>query len=67
MAPAFGRPAGWTVNFWVEDADAIAARAPELGGAVVAGAFDTAISRDAVIADPAGAVFSVSTAPTAAR
>jgi predicted enzyme related to lactoylglutathione lyase len=28
MAPAFGRPAGWVVNFWVEDADAVAAAAP---------------------------------------
>ena len=65
MAPAFGRPAGWTVSFWVDDADAVAARAPELGGTVLAGPFDNAISREAVIADPAGAVFSVSTAPTA--
>jgi uncharacterized protein len=67
MAPAFGRPAGWTVNFWVDDADDVAARAPGLGGAVVAGPFDTPISRDAVIADPAGAVFSVTTVPTVAR
>ena len=65
MAPAFGRPSGWVVNFWVDDADSTAARAPELGGTVVAGPFDTSISRDAVIADPAGAVFSVSTAPAA--
>jgi len=63
MAPAFGRPAAWVVNFWVEDADATAAAAPGLGGTVVAGPFDTAISRDAVIADPSGAVFSVTTAP----
>src|SRR6185436_3594931 len=54
MAPAFGRPAGWVVGFWVDDADAIAGHAPELGGSVVVGPFDTAISRDAVIADPAG-------------
>src|SRR4051794_6130273 len=67
MAPASGRPAGWVAGFWVDDADATAARAPELGGTVVAGPFDTAISRDAVIADPGGAVFSVSTAPPAAR
>lgn len=67
MAPAFGRPAGWTVNFWVDDADDVAARVAELGGAVVAGPFDTPISRDAVIADPAGAVFSVTTVPTVAR
>ena len=63
MAPAFGRPAAWAVNFWVDDADATTARARQLGGTVVAGPFDTPISRDAVIADPAGAVFSVSTAP----
>jgi uncharacterized protein len=66
MAPAFGRPAGWTVGFWVDDADETAAKAPELGGTVVAGPFDS-ITRDAVLADPAGAVFSVTTAPTAAR
>jgi predicted enzyme related to lactoylglutathione lyase len=63
MAPAFGRPAAWVVNFWVQDADATAAAAPGLGGTVVAGPFDTPTSRDAVIADPGGAVFSVSTAP----
>jgi uncharacterized protein len=67
MAPAFGRPAGWTINFWVDDADATAAKAPDLGGTVLAGPFDTPISRDAVIADPAGAVFSVSTVPAVAR
>jgi len=63
MAPAFGRPASWVVNFWVEDADAVAAAAPGLGGRVVHGPFDSGITRDAVLADPAGAVFSVSTAP----
>jgi uncharacterized protein len=67
MAPAQGRPATWVVGFWVEDADAIAAAAPGLGGRVVAGPFDSGISRDAVIADPAGAVFSVTTVPPVAR
>jgi predicted enzyme related to lactoylglutathione lyase len=47
------------------DADEAAARAVELGGAIVHGPFDSAVSRDAVIADPAGAIFSVRTAPTA--
>jgi predicted enzyme related to lactoylglutathione lyase len=65
LAPAFGRPGGWVVNFWVPDADETAARAVELGGAIVHGPFDSAISRDAVIADPAGAIFTVSTAPAA--
>ena len=51
----------WSVNFWVDDTDAIAERAAELGGGVTAGPFDTPISRDAVISDPQGAVLSVST------
>jgi predicted enzyme related to lactoylglutathione lyase len=66
MAPAFGRPAAWVVNFWVPDADATAAAAVDLGGKIVAGPFDTSISREAVLADPAGAVFTVSTVPAAA-
>jgi uncharacterized protein len=64
MMPAEGdRPASWHVNFWVADADDSAARAAELGGSVVVAPFDTQITRDAVLADPQGAVFSVSTAP----
>jgi hypothetical protein len=64
MMPAEGdRPASWDVNFWVADADDSAARAAELGGSVVVAPFDTQITRDAVLADPQGAVFSVSTAP----
>lgn len=50
----------WGVNFWVNDADAIAARAAELGGAVVAPPSDTPGFREAVIADPQGAALSVS-------
>jgi uncharacterized protein len=53
----------WSVNFWVHDADAIAARAAELGGTVVVPPFDSVVSRDAVLADPQGAVFSVSKVP----
>lgn len=56
-------PPRWSVNFWVEDADATAEAAAKLGGTIVVPPFDTEISRDAVIADPQGAVFSVSTAP----
>jgi predicted enzyme related to lactoylglutathione lyase len=55
-------PARWSVDFWVGDADAVAARAPELGGSVVVAPFDSVPKRQAVIADPDGAVFSVSTA-----
>jgi predicted enzyme related to lactoylglutathione lyase len=56
-------PARWSVDFWVTDADDAAARAPELGGSVVVAPFDSIPTRQAVIADPFGAVFSVTTAP----
>jgi predicted enzyme related to lactoylglutathione lyase len=57
-------PARWSVDFWVTDADELAARAPELGGSVVVPPFDSIPKRQAVLADPFGAVFSVSTAPS---
>lgn len=48
----------WLVYVTVEDADAAAARASELGGTVLAGPFDVMeAGRMAVLADPAGAVF----------
>jgi hypothetical protein len=50
-------PAHWSVTFGADDADAIAAKATELGGKVLAGPFDAPWSRLAVIADPAGATF----------
>jgi uncharacterized protein len=58
-------PARWSVDFWVGDADVVAARAPELGGSVVVAPFDSIPTRQAVIADPSGAVFSVTTTPGA--
>ncbi|HEV8153512.1 MAG TPA: VOC family protein, partial [Solirubrobacteraceae bacterium] len=61
MVPAAaGEPAQWSVNFWVADTEAAASTTAELGGAVVAQPFDTPVSRDALLADPQGAVFSVS-------
>ncbi len=51
------RPVGWGVTFAVDDADAIAARATELGGRVLAPPEDGPWVRMAVIADPQGAVF----------
>jgi hypothetical protein len=56
-----GEPARWDVDFWIADADAAAARAAELGGAVVADPYDAPPFRQAVLADPAGATFSIST------
>ena len=58
-------PAHWGVNFWVDDADATAAKASELGAAIIVPPFITPVSRDALIAAPQGGVFSVSTAPRA--
>jgi predicted enzyme related to lactoylglutathione lyase len=50
-------PAHWSVTFGVDDADAIAARATELGGKVIAPPFDAPWVRMTVLADPQGASF----------
>ena len=53
-------PARWSLTFAVDDADAIAARAAELGGTVVVPPFDAGPGvRLAMLADPAGAPFTV--------
>ena len=53
-------PAHWGVTFGVDDADAIASRAAELGGRVVVPPFDAPWVRMAVISDPQGATFTAS-------
>jgi uncharacterized protein len=53
-------PAHWGVTFAVEDADAIAAKAAELGGRVLVAPFDAPWVRMTVIADPQGATFTAS-------
>jgi hypothetical protein len=50
-------PAHWGVTFAVDDADAIAKKATELGGTVVVPPFDAPWVRTTVIADPQGATF----------
>ena len=50
-------PAHWNVTFAVDDADAAAAKATELGGTVVAPPFDAPWVRMAVLNDPQGATF----------
>jgi predicted enzyme related to lactoylglutathione lyase len=50
-------PAHWSVTFGVDDADAAAAKAEELGGKVLVAPFDAPWVRLAVLADPAGATF----------
>ncbi|QEC46458.1 VOC family protein [Baekduia soli] len=52
--------AHWAVTFGVDDADAVAARATELGGRVVVAPFDAPWVRMAVLADPQGATFTAS-------
>jgi predicted enzyme related to lactoylglutathione lyase len=50
-------PAHWSVTFAVDDADATAAKAVELGGQVIVAPFDAPWVRMTVIADPQGATF----------
>jgi uncharacterized protein len=50
-------PAHWSVTFAVDDADATAAKATELGGKVIVPPFDAPWVRMTVIGDPQGATF----------
>jgi predicted enzyme related to lactoylglutathione lyase len=50
-------PAHWGVAFAVDDADAAAAKAFELGGRVIVPPFDAPWVRMTVLSDPAGATF----------
>jgi hypothetical protein len=50
-------PAHWSVTFAVDDADATAAKAVELGGKVIVPPFDAPWVRMTVIGDPQGATF----------
>ncbi|HET6713401.1 MAG TPA: VOC family protein [Actinomycetota bacterium] len=53
-------PAHWSITFAVDDADAIAGRATELGGKVLVPPMDAPWVRMTVITDPHGAVFTAS-------
>jgi uncharacterized protein len=53
-------PPNWSVDFWIDDAEAAVARAEDLGGAVIVPPSDSAAFRQAVIADPGGAATSIS-------
>lgn len=52
-------PAHWSVYFAIADIDADVAGLTNLGGSVVAGPMDTPSGRLAVVADPAGAIFTL--------
>lgn len=60
MTTSQGAPAGWSLDFRVEDARAAAAVTPGLGGRVISGAADAGSFRRTVLADPRGAAFSAS-------
>lgn len=51
----------WGVTFAVDGTDEAAARAAQLGGTVVVAPFDSGPTRVAVVRDPQGATFSIST------
>lgn len=55
-----GDKPNWNVDIWVEDADAIAEKACELGGVVHVPPHEIPGFRNAIIADPQGAVLSIS-------
>jgi predicted enzyme related to lactoylglutathione lyase len=61
MLPPNDAPPHWSVDFWVHDVDETAAKAAELGGSVVVPPYEPLSGfKQAVLADPAGASFSVS-------
>jgi predicted enzyme related to lactoylglutathione lyase len=50
----------WSVNFWIDDADAAASKAAQLGGSVLVAPHDAPGFRHTVLADIHGAAFMVS-------
>jgi uncharacterized protein len=72
VVAAMGRAQGdeapyWSAGFWVDDVDAATRTASELGGATIAGPFPSPTGKTAILADPSGVSFSVSSVPPAAR
>jgi predicted enzyme related to lactoylglutathione lyase len=60
MASGNDAPPHWSVDFWVHDVDKAAQNTTELGGNVVVPPYDVPGFRQAVLADPQGAAFTVS-------
>jgi predicted enzyme related to lactoylglutathione lyase len=54
-----GVPSNWNVYYGVDDTDATAAKAQELGGTVMAPPADTPWGRFALLTDPTGGIFAV--------
>jgi predicted enzyme related to lactoylglutathione lyase len=53
-------PPHWQVDFWIDDVDKAAEKAKQLGGKIVVPPHDSPGFRQTIIADPQGAVFSLS-------
>jgi predicted enzyme related to lactoylglutathione lyase len=53
----------WAADFWVADVDAAAASVERLGGRIIAPPFDNPVGKTAVLADPSGVTFAVSSVP----
>jgi predicted enzyme related to lactoylglutathione lyase len=60
VPPGNGGQPQWNVDFWIADVDAAIAAAASAGGQVVAGPYEFPGFREAVLADPNGATFTVS-------
>ena len=58
---------GWTFSFVVAGADESARRAEELGGRIALPPMDIPVGRMAIVADPAGAAFTIAAVPGGAR
>jgi predicted enzyme related to lactoylglutathione lyase len=64
MAPAeAGESPRWSADFWVADVDAVVASAERLGGCTIAPPFDNPVGQTAMLADPTGVSFTVSSVP----
>jgi len=61
--PQEGPAARWTISFRVADADQGAERVQQFGGAVLLPPLDIPVGRFAIVADPAGASFSIMAVP----
>jgi uncharacterized protein len=57
-------PPHWSIDFWVTDADTTTTKATNLGAKLLVPPFDSPTGRTGILADPQGATFSLSTAPT---
>jgi hypothetical protein len=62
-APQEGAAPRWTIAFMVADADQSAALVERLGGSVLLPPMEIPIGKFAIVADPAGAAFTVTAAP----